>query len=438
MSTIPQVASEVKDILTSVSARAGRLSGFVKRRSKFGGAALVQTLTFGFLAHPDATLGQLSQSAAVVGVNITGQGVAERFTAEAAECLRQVLAVAIGTVVGADPVAVPIFDRFPGGVQIQDSSVVELPRELREVWPGCGGSASDAAVKIEVRLDLRRGTLLGPLLEPGRTADSASLLQHTDVAPGALFMADLGYWDLQRLQEQTERGVWWLLRLKQGTVVFDEQEQRLDLAQFLQQQDGPRAELRVYLGVHRRVPARLLAVRVSQETADRRRRHLRERAHQQQRTVRPHQLRLADWTLVVTNVPPEQLSLQDAIVLLRARWQVELLFKLWKSQGKIDEWRTRNPWRILCEIYAKLLAMLIQHWLFLVSNWHNADRSSTKAAQTVRDHALHLASHLPRDLAGLIEVMEIIATCLASGCRINHRRKHPATFQELQRLGQHP
>jgi len=36
---------------------------------------------------------------------------------------------------------------------------------------------------------------------------------------------------------------------------------------------------------------------------------------------------------------------------------------LWKEHGQIDEWRSKKPWRILCEFYGKLAAMLIQQWL---------------------------------------------------------------------------
>ncbi|HZR43027.1 MAG TPA: hypothetical protein VFB12_23105 [Ktedonobacteraceae bacterium] len=40
------------------------------------------------------------------------------------------------------------------------------------------------------------------------------------------------------------------------------------------------------------------------------------------------------------------LSLQEALVLLRQRWQMEMLYQLWKQYGRIDEWRTANPWRV--------------------------------------------------------------------------------------------
>ena len=67
----------------------------------------------------------------------------------------------------------------------------------------------------------------------------------------------------------------------------------------------------------------------------------------------------------MTNASTELLSLSEAMVLLRVRWQIELLFKLFKSHTQVDTWQSQKPWRILCEVYAKLVVVLIQHWLIL-------------------------------------------------------------------------
>ncbi len=45
---------------------------------------------------------------------------------------------------------------------------------------------------------------------------------------------------------------------------------------------------------------------------------------------------------------------------------MEMLYKLWKQYGRIDEWRTANRWRILCELYVKLIGLLLQHWLIIL------------------------------------------------------------------------
>ena len=81
-------------------------------------------------------------------------------------------------------------------------------------------------------------------------------------------------------------------------------------------------------------------------------------------------------------------------------------------------------------MYAKLLAMVVQHWLLLTGCWAYPDRSLVKAAQTVRHHAMHLASVLACP-AALCAAIGIIHRCLAAGCRLNRRKKKPNTYQLL-------
>jgi hypothetical protein len=111
-------------------------------------------------------------------------------------------------------------------------------------------------------------------------------------------------------------------------------------------------------------------------------------------------------------------------------WSIELLFKLWKSQGQIDESRSTKPWRVLCDVYAKLLAMIIQHWVALIDLWGYPDRSLVKAARTVAKYALQLATslwHCERTL----ETLETISRCLSAGCRLDRRKQQPNTYQLL-------
>jgi hypothetical protein len=111
-------------------------------------------------------------------------------------------------------------------------------------------------------------------------------------------------------------------------------------------------------------------------------------------------------------------------------WQIELLFKLWKSHGHLDQSRSAKPWRVLTEVFAKLLAMLVQHWVLLTGCWDHPDRSLVKAAQTIRAHALHVLYAL-RSAAQMRRVLAAIHRCLAAGCRLNPRRRHPNTYQLL-------
>ncbi len=138
MATIPQVAGVLQRVLGPVAERAARATGFVQRASKLTGARFVQTLVFGWLAPPQARLGQLAQTAATLGVALSPQALDGRFGVASAECLREVLEAAVRVVLAADPVAVPVLQRFPQ-VAVQDCTTISLPAALAAAWPGCGG-----------------------------------------------------------------------------------------------------------------------------------------------------------------------------------------------------------------------------------------------------------------------------------------------------------
>jgi Transposase DDE domain. len=420
----------MREILTTTAAEAGRATRFVQRTSPLSGATFSQTLVFGFLGNPQATLEELAQTAAALGIEISPQALDQRFTASASACLHQVLLTAMARVITAEPVAIPLLERFTA-VYIQDSSTIILPAVFAAQWPGCGGNTSSsarAALKLQARLEMRTGRL-DVQLQEGRASDRAAVLPGP-LPAGALRLADLGYWSLDAFAALEQHKVFWLSRLQMQTAVYDTSGARQELLTLLESQPTDTVELAVALGERQHLAARLMAVRVPQDVAETRRRRLRKTARDKGRQVSATRLALAAWTVFVTNIPVERLSLGEALVLGRMRWQIELLFKLWKSQGHVDESRSTKPWRILCEVYAKLLAMLVQHWVFLVSFWTYPDRSLTKAAQTVQKHALGLASAFT-SVQRLGKALLTVKRCLAAGCRMNRRKKHPNTYQLL-------
>src|SRR5262249_24308892 len=157
----------LRSVFTDVADRAARATEFVRRESKLTGSVFAQILTFGWLNNPNAGLGELTQLSGALGVPITSQGLDQRFGCRAAKFLLTLLSEAIRRVVTADPVAIPILERFVGGVWVMDSSTLTLPDALAQLWPGCGGTNSEdgqAALKMQVRLNLLNGELDGPFL----------------------------------------------------------------------------------------------------------------------------------------------------------------------------------------------------------------------------------------------------------------------------------
>jgi hypothetical protein len=75
-------------------------------------------------------------------------------------------------------------------------------------------------------------------LEPGKQSDQATTLTPEALPTGALHIADLGYFDIERLAAMDRRGVYFLSRIQVGTAVFDARGQRLDLWKWLDHQEG--------------------------------------------------------------------------------------------------------------------------------------------------------------------------------------------------------
>lgn len=431
--TIAQLAVTLQELFGATAERIARETQFVQRESVMTGAAFAQTLVTAWLADPQASEEQLAQAAAAVGVTITAQGLTARFSWPAAQLMRRLLEAAIGQAVAARPTAVPILNRF-AGVYIQDSTTITLPDELVGVWQGSGEHGSHATVaglKVQLQWDYTSGRLSQLVLQDGCAQDRDAPVQRAALPAGALRLADLGYFSLPVLAKLGSEGVYWLSRPQVNTLVWTPEGRCVDLVTLLLNQPAAQVEVAVLLGKEQRLPCRLLAVRVPQEIADRRRQALYKAARKKGQAVSQARLALADWTLLVTNVPAALLTLPEALVVMACRWQIELLFKLWKSHGQVDRSRSKNPWRILTEVYAKLLAMVVQHWLFLVGHWSLFDRSLFKAAQTVRSHAMHLAAHFGA-IAQLEDAITTISRCLRAGCRINKSRTAPRTHQRLK------
>ena len=435
MTTIPQVSQAMQQLLTSAAEAADAKLHYTLRadRAKFSAATLTQTLVLGFLAHPDARLEQLAQTAAHLGVEVSPQAIDQRFSFSTAALLQQILTSSIQQLIASEPVAIPLLQRFTG-VRVLDSTTIVLPDALAPVWSGSGPSSEEhsaSALKCGVQLDLLTGALCGLDLADGRASDHRLSIQQASLPPGSLRLADLGFYDLGVLAALSARDVYWLSRLEPTALISDATQQNCPVLRFVQAlgEEG-QWEGQVWVGKGRRLEARLLVQRVPQEVCDQRRRRIRKTAQKKGLTPSAVALALAAWTILITNIPPELLSLAEALVLVKLRWQIELLFKLWKSSGQLDQWRTDKPERILCELYAKLLAMLLQQWVLALGCWRFPERSLVKAAQVVRDHALELASARGR-LDQLSEVLETIERVLKRTSRMNPRKKHPNTYQLL-------
>lgn len=436
MASIAQVSRAMRRLFEEEAEPLARQEGLRQRGMRFH--ELAYLLVLGWWHRPQAGPSALARFGGTLGLQLYKQEVDCHFTVLTARWVLALLRRGVQVLVSASGVSLPLLRQFTA-VLVEDGSTISLPGGLASIWRGCGGSrksssgeaTSEAALKVTVRFDLLGGQLHGPHVQAGRQHELRSVLREERMPAGSLWLADLGYWTLKWLRQLSQQGVYFLLRYKPGIVLWYQQ-QRLDLLAVLPQQVGEHVELLVEVGASKAIRGvRLLAERVPQAVAQQRQERYREYARSHQKPVNPLVLELTQWTLIVTNVPVSLLTHEQAFALLRARWQIELLFKLWKQEALLDEWSSGKPWRILCEVYAKLLAMLVQHWVLLLACWEDPHRSLTGVAEVVREQVPLLAhgvvGHLPMQRA-----LRLMVSSVKGGCSIPARSTRPSTSRRLQ------
>jgi hypothetical protein len=431
MEIVTQVTELLQGLLEESMDALARETTCVKRERKFSGSTLLSTLVLTMSRNPKPKPRDYQSTAAQLGVDVTENAILQRFTPALVKFLEAALKRVLRHVLitGAPPIE--LLERFPQ-VVIGDSTTITLPDEYAEQFPGCGGShgSGKAALKIQVHWDLRHGRLQ-MLLEPGRASDAKSPISEIPLPAGSLSTFDLGYFSLDRFERVEQAGSYWLSRLQHGTTVCDAAGNPVALRQFLvKNANCGVVDTHVQLG-EKRLSCRLLAVHVTPEIAARRRQKIREKARDHGREPSQEYLELQEWTIFVTNCPSSLLRWKEVVVLYRARWQIERLFKLWKSYNGLA---TRNAdasaAQQLAEIYARLIAVIIQHGILLMTVWLDGRRSLWRAAASLRDWIGQIIAVID-DTARLQRVLYRQRQFLAKSARVNCRRKHPSCFQLL-------
>jgi hypothetical protein len=432
VTTITQVASAMQTLLTKTADQVARDCGFVKRERKLNGSGFAQALALGWMSNPSNAWEQIAAAAGQAGQGVTVQALHQRCGQKSAEFLQALLAEATKLVIAASPQAEGLLRRFTHA-WAQDSTTLILPPVLQTIWPACGNGeqGGEAGMKLHLRLDLVSGQMLGPLPTDARTSDKNSPLHQDTPPPGSLLLEDMGYFQLSRKAQLSKDQVYWISGAQPQTAFFDAQGERLDLMAWLSRQQADLVDAPVQMGAEERLSCRLVAWRNSPEKVQRLRASVRKEAKRRGRVPSAAALAWCEWTVVVTNIPVALATAEEVAILKGLRWQIELLFKLWKSHAEIDEAHSRKPWIILTEIFAKVLAALIGHWMLLSTSWRPVARSLTKSWKTLRTMAGAVIQAIFRR-EGLVEVLEGLGRALDRTARIFRSRKQPRTHQKLR------
>jgi hypothetical protein len=303
--------------------------------------------------------------------NITKQSMMEKINQpEATHFLKSVFEVIVQQKIEAitQDISPEIFSQF-GRVLIEDCTECSLNEELQEKFKGSGGSGSKSSVKIHFVYDLKTRSIISIEIGDRRRPDQKIAQQNIEmINNGDLIIRDLGFFDANNMGKINAKGAFFVSRLPATAVVFINKDdlESVDLAKYIDKHFPNQRIIdlgEIYV-TNDKVPFRLVAYRAPQELADKRRREANQEAKKKGRTPKASTLNRLDFTFLLTNVPKEIFSADILGTVYSVRWQIELIFKCWKSNLKIHYLKGINPNRILCLIYAKLIIVLISNMLY--------------------------------------------------------------------------
>jgi hypothetical protein len=402
----------------------------VQRTSKMTGSRFLQTFVFGLLENATASLNDLTEFCEDhCGMTISVQALDERIHQATLTFMKQMFSLALVVFRQTVRLPVPILAQF-SAVNITDSTGISLPASVAEEFPGSGGAASAAGLKLQLVLEFVTGSFKAITLTNGITPDQKAT-QHLEVAEvGSLNLFDLGYFVLDHLQALTDKGAYFLCRLLLSTHLYREDGQPVNLVAVLRAEPRDRFELALRLGKTHKLPCRVGFFRAPDAITNRRRQQAYKQAAKKGRTPGKRSLELMGWTILLTNVPAFMLSLDQMARLYAVRWQVELIFKLWKSHMKLHLVSGIRKDRILVELYAKLIGLVLFQFLAMPLRAKDIDVSPTKAFKRFAKLSGHIADAL-HSLRRLKKVISHLHTRILKFAKREKRKTRLSTCQQL-------
>lgn len=433
-------SQELQAFLEEYAQEAGEVSGFVQRRSKLDSARFVQTLVLSCMDEPEASLNQMIQWSDELGLEVSTQGLNKRINERAVNFLACLVERAVSRLRRQGNVPEAALAQF-NGVFIVDSTQVALPDCLRLRFAGSGGKAAAASLKFHLRFDYLAGCVSALEAVEGRSSDQQCRFHRQSLAAHSLQLFDLGYFQQSALTDIVQAAAYFICRLHPQVGLYETPTtpKGVDMGSWLKLLKGDEYECTLYVGSYERVAVRVLCQRLPAPVVEERRRKAQATARRKGKTYSQAHLALLEWSILITNVPPERLSFTQVMTLYPIRWQIELVFKLWKSHAKlasVGQWRAE---RVLCHLYARLLVVILFHWL--IAPWRFGEwgeLSLTKAFQVFQRQTTRLADAMTDGWHTMAAVLaKIIDDCLRFAPK-NCRKQSPSSFQSFvlaRRLG---
>jgi len=339
--------------------------GFYKRSSKLLPSKFFDIMLYSAAINGACSLSQAScEVAESFGVSISKQGLDDRYDASAVAFIRSVfeeqLAKQIDGTIHAD-----YLKKFTR-VRVKDATRFDLPGRLKEHFCGYGGKAtSEAAACIQYEFDVKNGKILDLDFTPAIRTDFQDAREKAgDIQKDDLVIRDLGYFNSGVFKKIIENQAFFISRLHSKIVVFAQEGKEISFSRLYNKmirESRAHMEIPVLIGLKEKLPVRLVIDIMPEDVYQKRIKKAEKEAKKKGFHLTDEYKARAHFNLLITNTLQEDISDSQIYLLYKIRWQIELIFKIWKSTCGINKVHPMKYHRLMCFFYAKFLLILINY-----------------------------------------------------------------------------
>lgn len=376
-------------------------------------------------------------------VDISAQGIDQRFNDGAQKYIQGLIGEQLSS---------QVFQSIETGwskhfnrVIIKDSTKFDLCKTVWEKLPGFGGCASKAGVCIQYEFNVKSGEVNDLSIHPAKRPDNKDATQTMGlVREGDLTIRDLGYFVLDYFKRIEKAGAFFLSRLNTKILVYQKNKnkyQEVDFAKIYQrmkEDNIQRLDRKVYIGEEEKFPVRLIIELVPEEVVATRMQRVDKYNKKKGRQTGEEYKKRARFNLFITNVAEEMLDVEAIIKIYRIRWQIELIFKTWKSVFGLNNIGKMKYERLMCVLNTRLLLILVNWETFMIERAYQYKRTGKllsihKCLQTLNDNCVVLRKILTGGCKGLVKWFRWVAEILSSKHWLE-KKKNKLGFEEILHL----
>ena len=306
-------------------------------------------------------------------------------------------------------------------VLIKDSTKFDVSGNLAKQLPGSGGAASKAGVCIQYEFDLKSGEVNDLSIGPASSNDTSDTRATIGkVRKGDLIIRDLGYSIISCFRTMIQEGAYFISRLHPKTKVYEMENNKLIEVDFVKLHKEmttgniTRLEKQVIIGEKEKMPVRLIIELMPEQVTSKRLRETNKYNKKRGGKTSDNYKIKACFNLFITNIEETVLAPEVITKIYKLRWQVELIFKIWKSIFGIDNNNPMKYDRLMCLLNVRLLLILINWELFIKKRWQLYETtgrllSMTKCFKTMHEHGQELRHILTDNCKELTNWIKMIS-----------------------------